>query len=92
MHTHFTQWTSALHPLQQPESAWRLEACYRWLEPLIAPLEPLLLAAGVERQHDQRHCLCGERSLSAGLGNLCLQPSLARSWSGRMCIGTAEHC
>ncbi|KAI7836497.1 hypothetical protein COHA_009645 [Chlorella ohadii] len=44
--------------LQHPESAWRLEAYYRWLEPLIAPIEPLLLATGLHREHSERHCHC----------------------------------
>lgn len=38
---------------------------YRWLEPLIAPLEPLLWLTGVGASHPQRRCVCGEPSFPA---------------------------
>lgn len=45
--------------MQHRGSRWRMEVAYRLLEPLVAPLEPLLLAAGVVRGHPHRHCYCG---------------------------------
>ncbi len=45
--------------LQHPTAAWHLHACYRLLEPLVAPLEPLLLAAGIGHGRRERHCHCG---------------------------------
>jgi hypothetical protein len=46
--------------MQHPAAAPHLRTLYHWLEPAVAPLEPLLLAAGVGRGHPQRHCHCGE--------------------------------
>ena len=46
--------------MQHPAAAPHLRALYRWLEPAVAPLEPLLLGAGVGRAHPHRHCHCGE--------------------------------
>ena len=49
------------HPATRP---W-IHVLYRLLEPATAPLEPLLLAAGVRRDHPHRHCHCGEPSREA---------------------------
>ena len=46
--------------MQHPAAAPHLRALYRWLEPAVAPLEPLLLGAGVGRAHPHRHCHCSE--------------------------------
>lgn len=45
--------------MTHPDTASSLEAAYRWLEPAIAPLEPLLWLAGVRGGHPQRRCYCG---------------------------------
>lgn len=42
-----------------PTAAWHMRVLYRTLEPLVAPLEPLLLAAGIGQGHPARHCNCG---------------------------------
>ncbi|KAL4441891.1 hypothetical protein ABPG77_003807 [Micractinium sp. CCAP 211/92] len=44
--------------LAHPAAAWRMGTLYRLLEPLIAPLEPLLLAAGIGLHHRARRCHC----------------------------------
>lgn len=41
-----------------PTAAWHMRVLYRTLEPLVAPLEPLLLAAGIGQGHPARHCNC----------------------------------
>ncbi len=45
--------------LAHPAAAWRVRTLYRLLQPLIAPLEPLLLAAGIGLHHRARRCHCG---------------------------------
>ncbi|KAL4448631.1 hypothetical protein ABPG75_005850 [Micractinium tetrahymenae] len=44
--------------VRHPQAAAGMGMLYRWLEPLIAPLEPLLWLAGVGDAHSQRRCLC----------------------------------
>lgn len=45
--------------LAHPAAARRVGTLYRLLEPLVAPLEPLLLAAGIGQHHRARRCHCG---------------------------------
>lgn len=49
----------ALGLAQHPACACGFDLLYRWGRPLVAPLEPMLLAAGVSRGHAARRCLCG---------------------------------
>lgn len=64
-----------------------MKVAYRLLEPLLAPLEPLLLAAGIGRGHPSRHCLCVLAALHfwvAGLLPLvlasCCQVRAYKAW------------
>jgi hypothetical protein len=54
--------TCASTHMGRPLSRSLLSSLYRLLQPAAAPLEPLLVLAGVERLHSQRQCICGERS------------------------------
>lgn len=46
--------------MRHAATAAGVELAYSYLEPAIAPLEPLLWAAGVGLAHPHRRCLCGE--------------------------------
>lgn len=55
--------------LQQPVDTWHMSVWYHALEPLLSPLEPLLLAAGIGSDHPGRRChggAYGERRLACG--------------------------
>jgi hypothetical protein len=52
--------------MQHAHTAARMDAAYLWLEPLIAPLEPLLWMMGVGATHSQRRCHCGEQGQMEG--------------------------
>lgn len=58
--------------LQHRGGQWRMELLYRLLEPLVVPLEPLLLAAGIASGHPQRRCHCGA-SLTAAAAHVSSQ-------------------
>lgn len=45
--------------LLHPATAARVEAVYSWLEPAVAPLEPLLWLVGIDAGHPRRRCYCG---------------------------------
>ncbi|KAL4440563.1 hypothetical protein ABPG75_003564 [Micractinium tetrahymenae] len=54
-----TSWRSCTGAfMQHPVAARQLGVAYQLLRPLIAPLEPLLLAAGIGRGHPAWHCHC----------------------------------
>lgn len=46
--------------LQHQQVAARMHTLYSWLQPAIAPLEPLLWAAGIPAAHPFRRCCAGE--------------------------------
>ncbi|KAL4440564.1 hypothetical protein ABPG75_003565 [Micractinium tetrahymenae] len=47
-----------LQLLQHPAAAWHVDLLYSCMHPLVAPLEPLMLAVGIGRDHPARHCHC----------------------------------
>ncbi|KAL4433906.1 hypothetical protein ABPG75_000347 [Micractinium tetrahymenae] len=66
--------------LAHPAAARRLEVLYRLLEPLVVPLEPLLLAAGVGQRHPARRCLCVLATLQ--FWTVGMLPTALVAWAG----------
>ncbi len=56
--------------VRHAQAAAHMSLLYRWLEPLVAPLEPLLWLAGVGAAQPQRRCLCGEAAHAAAWGSV----------------------